>query len=601
MKIQIEKKYFLIPILYVCVIGIFLYLHFAGNQTFTEEYGEITFSWTTSSTGRGKGGLSSAVISGGGVQFAFNEEQGIEAVTDNNTMRPLSLSAYELGDEGFSISFQGGISLRFFNRGGPEKRITIAPEQTGDAGNIKAIRIPYSLEEGSSREQPSQLPLLIIDTAEDEKTFLSVSPASRIDTEKSQLILNRENADFSRVIIEQPQNSEINPYAYWFARGNSFEETAEQYRAALDSFVNNAYSGWSSRYTAAEGGWSDGEGTVRFREKTAAAFLAEALSRDEYDAVLTLIRSSVERNEQQLTFLTAPFLGNLPRHVSTLQQRDSREIQAIEELLRDEDPALITRDNLLRFIIGHGPFSLVQEVLRFTESLDPTELPPEQCLGLIKMYNQRIEGIAEADRILEPLALSAQEKLLAHIRRNSDGLFVRNRGGSFDVPLSIETGKHLIIKGNNDGSTPVIFIGQELLRSSLNLADENGIVQAFDQTVLPEDIYPVLIENRFYPHEISLFDELGPGSWIWTIADFTAINAEQDGLTLSFTFPAEETHHMILQGVEPFTQLQMRGIPWRSDPAFERYPLGWIYNQAAETLSVKLTHETEEETITISY
>ena len=601
MKIQIEKKYFLIPILYVCVIGIFLYLHFAGNQTFTEEYGEITFSWTTSSTGRGKGGLSSAVISGGGVRFAFNEEQGIEAVTDNNTMQPLSLSAYELGDEGFSISFQGGISLRFFNRGGPEKRITIAPEQTGAAGNIKAIRIPYSLEEGSSREQPSQLPLLIIDTAEDEKTFLSVSPASRIDTEKSQLILNRENADFSRVIIEQPQNSEINPYAYWFARGNSFAETAEQYRAALDSFVNNAYSGWSSRYNAAEGGWSDGEGTVGFREKTAAAFLAEALSRDEYDAVLTLIRSSVERNEQQLTFLTAPFLGNLPRHVSTLQQRDSREIQAIEELLRDEDPALITRDNLLRFIIGHGPFSLVQEVLRFTESLDPTELPPEQCLGLIKMYNQRIEGIAEADRILEPLALSAQEKLLTHIRRNSDGLFVRNRGGSFNVPLSIETGKHLIIKGNNDGSTPVIFIGQELLRSSLNLADENGIIQAFDQTVLPEDIYPVLIENRFYPHEISLFDELGPGSWIWTIADFTAINPEQDGLTLSFTFPAEETHHMILQGVEPFTQLQMRGIPWRSDPAFERYPLGWIYNQAAGTLSVKLTHETEEETIAISY
>ena len=338
MKIQIEKKYFLIPVLYVCVIGMLLYLHFAGDQTVTEEYGGLTFSCTTSSTGRGKGSISSAIITCRGIQFTFTEERGIEAVTDNGTIQSLSLNEYNLGEDGFSISFQGGITLHFSRTEGTEKRTTITPEQENGTGNIRAVRIPFFVAEGNSIEHPSDLPLLIIETGENEKLFLTVSPTSRIDTERSQLIIDKQNDRFSQVIIEEPQNSEVNPYAYWFARGNSFETTAEQYRAALRTFVDSAYSGWNRRYNAAEGGWSDGEGTVNFREKTAAAFLSEALSRDEYDAVLSLIQSSINRNQQQLSFLTAPFLGNLSRHISTMQQRDSREIQTIEELLRDDEP-----------------------------------------------------------------------------------------------------------------------------------------------------------------------------------------------------------------------------------------------------------------------
>ena len=45
----------------------------------------------------------------------------------------------------------------------------------------------------------------------------------------------------------------------------------------------------------------------------------------------------------------------------------------------------------------------------------------------------------------------------------------------------------------------------------------------------------------------------------------------------------------------------MNGIRWNGDPNFQRYYAGWYYDQANETLYLKIRHRVKTETIRILY
>ncbi len=155
-------------------------------------------------------------------------------------------------------------------------------------------------------------------------------------------------------------------------------------------------------------------------------------------------------------------------------------------------------------------------------------------------------------------------------------------------------------------------IGRTLIVAALALADENGflprVLLASGRTVQGQDgsfgleaVYPLLIDNQAYPHLVSLYDQFGEGSWMWTVSEVSEIERQGSDVRIEVRYPRNRTHFLILQGIPPFAEMQLFGQAWRNDPAFESYAKGRHYNPESNTLMIKYTDNSVVRDIVLEY
>ena len=140
--------------------------------------------------------------------------------------------------------------------------------------------------------------------------------------------------------------------------------------------------------------------------------------------------------------------------------------------------------------------------------------------------------------------------------------------------------------GSSPGPPPGLYAGSFITRTHRNFWNRKPC----------RGFSPLAGELPYQPRAIELGTDEG---WMWTTA---ADVRYQDGGTtsiLSFRFPQGGIHHFALYGVEPFDQIQMHGIPWKSDPEFQRYSDGWVYNPRTKALFFKIRHRSERQEIRI--
>ena len=110
-----------------------------------------------------------------------------------------------------------------------------------------------------------------------------------------------------------------------------------------------------------------------------------------------------------------------------------------------------------------------------------------------------------------------------------------------------------------------------------------------------------LAPTAYYPREVPLAKQIAPGTWAWTASHIVGVDSTQKQISITFDFPRGEIEHIVLHGIKPFSSIRLYGIHWRTDPQFERYRAGWVYNPADQTLLIKLEHRQERETVDILY
>lgn len=611
MKIHIEKKYTLIPILYAAIIAFFLFMHFSGNNTFNHQFGNLVVSGTVPSNGDGTSNhISDAVIECDGIQFHFGNGHNITIENSDGTVRNANLRTYTLFPDGIELRFEHAVVLRFISEGSVNNKISIHSRIAENQDRVGMVHIPYTTDDGISTSVTKGIPVLTI-RHEEGTSFLAMSNNSIIDQENKRLSLKMADGELPRIVIERPATNHANAYAYWFLKGTTVQ-VVENYGSVVSSFVDKAYTGWRTRYNSQRRSWQLSGGETGFDERLLTAVLAEALRRGEFNAVFSEVRNGITNFTNQLTLLSAPFLGNLSNAAEDLQEQDLQRVQEIERLLRDNNPVLFTQPNLISFIVNHGPFSLINEVFRLAETIDAQSISPEECLGLIQTYNQLTISLPEAEEIFSQLAAEAQKRILSMIIKNSEGFYLKKGGTEIDLRYSLLAGKQLALQGARDKKQVIESIGKQLMVSALSLTDEQGFLPETarftnnattqsSENIAPEELYHLIIDNPYYPHETSLYKAVGPGSWIWGIAQFSVVQSESDTLSVEIDFPVDATHHFILQGIQPFTQIEMHGIPWRSDPTYERYSTGWVYDGGTQTLYAKLTHRVENEMLVINF
>jgi hypothetical protein len=212
-----------------------------------------------------------------------------------------------------------------------------------------------------------------------------------------------------------------------------------------------------------------------------------------------------------------------------------------------------------------------------------------------------------------------------------------------DPEFNIRLGAALVSAGEHAGKEEWAGIGRSLILSILSLAESSGtnpptgvsgpLTVSQDGSITSKADGSVLSTGHMYrilqrgagrqnsqhngPGEDSRQDDYqaravsigdaSNGIWTWTAASAiqAAYSRTEVGnaiLDISVSFPAGETHYMIIRGIRPFVQLQLYNIPFRTDPQFERYDSsGWAYFASEQTLVLKMKHRSAVEHIEIFY
>ena len=160
--------------------------------------------------------------------------------------------------------------------------------------------------------------------------------------------------------------------------------------------------------------------------------------------------------------------------------------------------------------------------------------------------------------------------------------------------LAILTGNSLIRWGDFNNASEYSQAGYAIINSILSLNSLDSITMA--------DVYPILVDNPFYPHNKVLSRTPGGVIWAWTCAPSISYSAQANSATISINFPKNEINYIIVNGIISFSEIEIYGLSFHSDPRFESYnSSGFIYDDTKNALFLKSRHKSETEIVRLTY
>lgn len=394
----------------------------------------------------------------------------------------------------------------------------------------------------------------------------------------------------------------------------------EEYLTARGAFLDEAWKGWTRTRRSSDGTlWQGADGRWGFNEDVGPALLAEALARGEYPTQRTLVAAALDRQLREApssvrSAAASAFVGGLRERTRRTREAEAPGIERIRALLADRDPALFLVPDLVPFVLDHGPFNLVQEIVSLAGSLRAASIEPAVSLGVLEAYLDYDRYVAEGGAMAGRAREVVRKRLVPAIRTTDAGLFLQSAPGRVDTVASIRCGSLFMRAGDELDDAQVAAIGRTLVASAVALAGTNGFLPGTLEisgaaarpagdaaSVAPESVYPYAAADRHLPREIPLHVDVGPGVWLWTAADLVSVEASSSGFALTLAFPKGQPHYLIVDGVRSVSQLELHGIAWRSAATYAQYSDGWVYEPEGQLLYVKLTGKADTETIVVTF
>ncbi len=610
MKKKISSAYYLIPIVYFCVILFFIYLQFSAKEEFNDKVGNLYISGISSGGSLIRGSeIAELKINFNGFELIFSKRRALIAGFSGGAKKKLRIQSYNTFVDGLEIQFSSNILIHFNLNGHPGDKIELIPIIPNKLGNLSSLSIPFHINKGHV-EKLKGIPLLRLNN-EMGVFYISLPAGSKVELENSRLVMNTVRFDGEpTILIERKNESDLEPFLYWFTRDLPGVEE-EKYQRQVTLFLDKAY----SRLKDLKLLESD---LIEDVEAAGIAFLSEAAGRGEYrKALLSFskhIRELIKYNpDAALPFRTSPYLGNLSAFLKEVQIQTPGRISRVTNFIRQSDRSVFLTPLLIRFILNHAPFSLVEEVIRLADSVDlETESITILC-GVLDAYLEAARWVELTDTMTARIRDIINMRLLPAIIRTDKGIFlITSPEGIADAGESLKAGK-LIIQAGRALTEPLLdSIGRNLILSIIRLADGRGFLplqlefqdsrlEYGPKVLAPEKIYTSVTDRRYTPVEYPLYRYLYPGTWLWTASQVDSIEINSIRYRFSLSFPQGEAHYIIIQGIRPFKSLVLHGILWNPDPGYYRYTDGWFYSESSQTLFLKLTHRKSKEDIIINY
>ncbi|MBI9104247.1 MAG: hypothetical protein JEY99_17650 [Spirochaetales bacterium] len=611
MKTKFSKALYLVPLLYIGLIAIFMYLQFSGVDTFTSTVSHLTAMGRVSrSPLSGDDNISDLQIFGTGILFPLDKKNPIRIYSSDGLVHKAEPFKYRNFGNRMEIEMSSGLTL------------TMTPEEANnesvlmnivfhDYSSIKSVSIPFSLMRDFFIDTTGGVPVFSInDKTSPEVTMLTLPMGATLDQSNNRITIPCGVEGIEGILIERTEEIQ-DPLSFWFSRKANLLSQAE-YNLFLEEYLSEAMEGWrNSRFDTNNGTWEMADGEPVFSDKIATILLSESMNNNEYRNQYTRMIQAKEKSSQTLSLLTTPFLGDIIAGAKAELRTERTNLQTISNKIETDDYTVFNNHDLYNLIHIHSNEGMVEKLKTMADSADRSSMATNTLSGLLKYYLDRIESGDTGEKLAFNLDELAADYLLSKIQVLQEGFFLESNPYESDLLLSIRTGSYFIKIGNLTDRDIFSTLGMELIHSALKKSNIIGIIPAvlhFEDghiltkgNVHPEDIYPIIFNNPYYPREYSASPEGTAGSWLYTSAPEVGVSRQGNSVKYSFKYKVGEIHNILIQGVEPFERMKMLGLNWKPDPVFYRYYSGWYYDKNNKSLYIKIRNKSEVEEIILYY
>ncbi len=614
MAIKISKKYYIIPILYIIIIILLVYMHFGVKKQFSENYLYITLSGTTKSSSKEyeKNILSLDVIIHG-IKLVFSNSTPLKIEDSNGLISKFYITGYQKNDSSIDLFFPENFKINIAAIKGNENGFLIKLESAPGKRLKKAI-IPFDVDKKGTVLKSANFPIFGYKTEESVYFLTTMDDDSIIDIKQKEItLLPNKNNSFALNISEAEKGLQ-DPTSFWLAKNTDLLQKNINEITVEQQFVDNSYKGWRiDRFSQEQGKWFDKDRQPIYSKEIASALGSELIRRRAVAANQWIFRLAEARNSEVKYLETALINGNLAPAYRQMQEKDAAAIEEITTKIKQNNISVFLIDGLVKIITDRGPYSAIQELFAMAEKINIESIDVKTAIGLASAYLDFVFINMEKEISLKKFNTIVDTIILNKFIINDKGLFMIVMG---DKSESLYTAKVAVLlkKAAKITERPVLEnIGNRLAHSLILFTDELGLlpesiyadkkgVKNSEGKIEPEYIYPALISAQYMPAVRTLKDYFFPGTWIATCASsVNAVKTSDNKFNIETTFPIGETENIIIQGIPSVSRILFYGVNWNSASDFERYYTGWVYNSETQTLFIKLQHRQEKEIIEISF
>jgi hypothetical protein len=419
--------------------------------------------------------------------------------------------------------------------------------------------------------------------------------------ERGRLLLDNEND--SVAYRARPGQKAFNPDDFVIARS----ESEETFNEAFDRWRDQSFSYWSGNMLPGD-------------EDTVIAYCGESLERGNYEEALASISSTVLPAGQR-TYESSVYLGSMPAAQRSFTAAEREKLNRISRLISQNSPDLLKESHAFEFLLIRNYTNYINGGINFIRSIDPETLTLDMVPGIFEGYMDLKQWGFRDDNPFERLIEQSRSLVIEDIQKDvgHDRVFVflNDRAES---AFNLRLGKALCIWAADADNAGWTALGRSLVLSVLSLADDECAVPSAlvrsktgelgeDQSEGSPDgarfsaakIYRILNPGEYYPRAAKIGSD--NSIWAWTAASSAAGVQDNETLDILVTFPVNETHYMIIQGIRPVSRIQIHNRDWPPDSQFERYDSsGWAYYSESRILVLKIKHrDTADQRVRISY
>ena len=287
-------------------------------------------------------------------------------------------------------------------------------------------------------------------------------------------------------------------------------------------------------------------------------------------------------------------------NTSLVRHIDNR-ISMIDYAIQQQGMDIFIVQDLAEILCTMDNREKVEELLSIPASVEEFKPTVSQAAGIINTYT-RLSALNEAlAAILEPLIPPCSEIISAACTIEDGTIRLEEHEAALPLLDSISVGMSLIAHGQHTGRQDMKSTGYLIINSSIT----NEVSSSLH---VMTELYPIMVPaNPYYPHIQIIADSTTSGNgkpiWAWTVAQNAAYVRDAAGnATITLDFPPDEIHHAIINGIRPFTRIDIYGIQFRTDPRFEAYnSSGYTYNAETQTMFLKSLHEVQREEVKLYY
>lgn len=574
-----RKSFGLIVLYSIIIIGIFV-LQFRNESVVSKNLGLLSISFAQSQNEAGEVSLKNSLqVAFKGISFIADEvnpaQLCISREEGSQIKKNLTLVSYEQKTPlSYTFNFTEGVSLTFSVTGTDSSAAfsitaSLPPESSG-------LYLNYKPSSGFSVTEKTRTKLIL-----NSKNLTYAFTASSID--ERMIFLSSKNfvANYVAYNPSVEFSFESMDSDLIIAQKSTYDTNVRDLRNNLVNSVNDSI-----------------KSNQTLSEKSVIAYVAELASQGRYTEAVENVPDSFKKGNKR-TYLSAPYFNTLTAMYPTLEMYTNNMAEMVSNAIESSSLSIFSVNELADYLNTLPDSPTLRNLLMlpahvFEDESTASQIKLSQASGILNTYLKLSSLHSSYADILLPV-IDKCLKIIESACVLNDSLLILTQK---DVPISnylaILTGNSLIRWGDFNNANEYSQAGYAIINSILSLNSLDSITMA--------DVYPILVDNPYYPHNKVLSRTPGGVIWAWTCVPSISYSAQTNSATISITFPKNEINYVIVNGIISFNEIEIYGLSFHSDPRFESYnSSGFIYDETKNALFLKSRHKSETEIVRLSY